>query len=445
MIQDLKKTEYTVSVMSTVTLNFGRGLQASVNTYHYTVLRETTLNTFENSHSDDKIGIKNALSAVTYSEPRSLEHVQLARLTLRLALKLGILGPGWFPLSNRFDADAPQQFKRFLLDIGKFYRADQNAYDISGDDTFTSLDDGTFYGVSGNTNTNQFQPADPRVAKVKRVLQRHLGRVPTDRDIDTFSYMYFGSDAFPHRSDEYPVNRPLRYGLQNTHYTADGRHVFRNNYDSNGVFRAVRRPMRRVQRRVRRLRNSANNNINSWLVPQYEYGSNSSNRSNSNSWGIPGNSNSNSNSSSSRIATREQLNYVRNDARVNANKAKNNKSSNRIKWEEQTVNNLPNDPVTLNVFSNGQKAVKIHRTANHYMSPQTFRSIARMSMIEAFNKHGNTVLFKSPMTRQNVRRADIRFVILKNKNRGRATKAKKNAANKIGDAWRRKLKRKRSQ
>ena len=47
-------------------------------------------------------------------------------------------------------------------------------------------------------------------------------------------------------------------------------------------------------------------------------------------------------------------------------------------------------------------------------------------MADAFNKHGNAVLFKHPMTRQNVRRSNIKFVVLKNKNTGRATKAKKN-------------------
>ena len=124
---------------------------------------------------------------------------------------------------------------------------------------------------------------------------------------------------------------------------------------------------------------------------------------------------------------------------MNANKAKNKSSNSRITWEEHTVNNLPSDPITLNTFSNGQKAVKIHPTANHYVSPQTFRSMARTSMTDAFNKNGNAVLFENPMTRQKVRRSNIKFVILKNKNTGRATKAKKNAANKIGDARRRQL------
>ena len=129
--------------------------------------------------------------------------------------------------------------------------------------------------------------------------------------------------------------------------------------------------------------------------------------------------------------------YVQNKARVNRNKAQN-KSSNRIKWDEHVVNNLPEDLISFEPFSDGHKAIKIDNY-NRYYSPQTFRAQARMSMTDAFNKRGNTVLFKHPMTRQNVRRSNIKFVILKNKNTGRANKAKKNAANAIGAARRRQL------
>ena len=421
-----------------VTLNFGDGNEATVTPEAYDRIRTTALRGFERSHSVDKIGIEKALIKVIDSGfaldsvyPRlPILHKRLVHLTFRLALKLGILGPGWFPLSEHFDTDA-RHFKRFLLDIGKFYRADiregartrQNAYDISGSDTFTSLDDGTFYGDHG---TNRYNPADPRVAKVKRVLRRHLRRVPTDKDIDTFVYMYFGSDSFTDRHD------PLRYGIQNSHYTADGRHTRRDEYNSDGNPNPIRRRMARAQRRVRRLRDPTFGFSNSGnLVRRYEYGSNSENRSNYNS------SNDNRNNNSNNSNTSAQ--YARNKSRVNANKAKNKSSNNRITWEEQTVNNLPSDPITLNTFSNGQKAVKIHPTANHYVSPQTFRSMARTSMTDAFNKRGNAVLFENPMTRQNVRRSNIKFVILKNKNTGRATKAKKNAVNKIGDARRRQL------
>ena len=400
-----------------VTLNFGDGNEATVTPEAYDRIRITALHGFDISHSVDKIGIEKALIKVIDSGtfnvyPREpILHKRLVHLTFRLALKLGILGPGRFPLSHRFDTDA-RHFNRFLLDIGKFYRADiregvrtrQNAYDISGE-PFTSLDD----------------PADPRVAKVKRVLRRHLRRVPTDKDIDTFVYMYFGSDSFTDRRD------PLWYGIQNSHYTADGRHTHRDEYNSYGNPNPIRRRMRRMQRRVRRLRGPRGER-------RYEYGSNSENRSNYNSSNDNRNNSNNSNTSASRSAQ-----YMQNKSRVNANKAKNKSYKNWIKWEEQIVNNLPSDPITLNTFSNGQKAVKIHPTANHYVSPQTFRSMARTSMTDAFNKNGNAVLFQNPLTRQKVRRSNIKFVILKNKNTGRATKAKKNAANKIGDARRRQL------
>ena len=433
-----------------VTLSFGNGIEATVTRQQYFRLRTTVLSNahgFARSHSVDKIGIENALSPVIDTmdvEPRVTRfHLRLVHLTLRLALKLGIFSPPMLtPAANQLayatqrrgyadDAESRRQarrFKQFLLDIGKFYRADiregartrQNAYDISGDEPFTSLDDGTFWG--DGSGTNRYEPADPRVAKVKRVLRRHLGRVPTDKDIDTFVYMYFGSDKF----GGVPV---LKYGIQNSHYTASGRHTRRDRWDltynTDGTYNPIRRRMARAQRRVRRLRGPQRQR-------RYEYGSNSENRSNYSS------SNDNRNNSNNSNNSNTSARYVQNKSRVNANKAKNKSYKNSIKWEEHTVNNLPEDLISFEPFSNGQKAIKIDKY-NRYYSPQTFRVQARMSMADAFNKHGNAVLFKHPMTRQNVRRSNIKFVVLKNKNTGRATKAKKNAANKIGDARRRQL------
>jgi hypothetical protein len=169
---------------------------------------------------------------------------------------------------------------------------------------------------------------------------------------------------------------------------------------------------------------------------RHGYGS-GSNTSNSNSTDS-NNSNSNTSNSNRNNSNNTSAQYARNKSRVNANKAKNKSYKNSITWEEHTVNNLPEDLISFEPFSNGQKAIKIDKY-NRYYSPQTFRTQARMSMTDAFNKHGNAVLFKHPMTRQNVRRSNIKFVILKNKNTGRATRAKKNAANKIVDALRRQL------
>ena len=392
----------------TVTLNFGPGMVATMTRREYDRTKREVERGYKTSHPVDKLGIvKRDGRRVMNREI----HGTTFHSTMRLAAKLGL----------PFDA-SDIRFKRFAIDIGKFIRGRPWAqYGISGQ-PFGSLDDGTYW-----TDPERGPIRDRRVAKVKRVLRSHLRREPTDKDVDTFVYMYFGSDAV--------ALVGMSSGLQNSDYDQNGRHWRRSidpdNWDTPNPVR------RRNQRRIVRIRrdgryrhhyhwdgsNSNMSNLNS----------NSNNRLGWNTWN--GNIYSSSNNNNSNASAQ----YARNKSRVNANKAKNKSSNNRITWEEQTVNNLPSDPITLNTFSNGQKAVKIHPTANHYVSPQTFRSMARTSMTNAFNKNGNAVLFKSPMTRQNVRRSNIKFVILKNKNTGRATKAKKNAANKIGDARRRQL------
>ena len=118
---------------------------------------------------------------------------------MRLAAKLGLP----FDVSN-------DHFKMFALDIGKFVR-NTSAYDISGR-PFSSLDDGTVW--TGADTPSGHWPADPRLGKVKRFLQRHLHQgEPTDKDVDTFIYMYFGSDAFHNYYT--PGHVTLFYGLQN--------------------------------------------------------------------------------------------------------------------------------------------------------------------------------------------------------------------------------------
>ena len=380
------------------------------------------------SHSSDMSGISHYLEG---GANRHSEFAQLDRgdavffnLTMRLASRLGIpitVAPLSFRISGfrRRPLVDPfrDEFKAFVRGIVRIV----DNRNIPTNEPFTALDDGTYWELSGPREA--YVPADPRLGKVKRFLRRHLRREPTDKDIDTFIYFFFGSNAF---RNEYESGGLLFRGLQNSHYNRNGRHYLRN---------SINRPAsRRDQRRIVRWRRNGRRH-------RHGYGS-GSNTSNSNSTDNNSNNGNNSTSNSTDSNSNNSntsAQYARNKSRVNANKAKNKSSNNRITWEEQIVNNLPSDPVTLNTFSNGQKAVKIHPTANHYVSPQTFRSMARTSMTDAFNKNGNAVLFKSPMTRQNVRRSNIKFVILKNKNTGRATKAKKNAANKIGDARRRQL------
>ena len=310
--------------------------------------------------------------------PRNRVDKQVFHSTMRLAAKLGI----------PYDA-SKRRFKKFALGLGKFAeralsRADLREVRRRGSRRGCAEYDIGDSPISSTTSSYATSRGCHGPDKVKRFLRRHLRRVPTDKDIDTFGYMYFGSDAF--RRHQY-----LWRGIQNSYYGRNGQR------------------------------------LDDLEWPNAPLGFRYTGRVED----VHSNSNSNNNNTSAQ--------YTRNKSRVNANKAKNKSYKNSIKWEEQTVNNLPRDPITLNTFSNGQKAVKIHPTANHYVSPQTFRSMARTSMTDAFNKNGNAILFKSPMTRQKVRRSNIKFVINKNKNPGRATTAKKNAANKIGDARRRQL------
>jgi len=110
---------------------------------------------------------------------------------------------------------------------------------------------------------------------------------------------------------------------------------------------------------------------------------------------------------------------------------------------------MPEDHIKGHNFSNGQKAVKYtYGPVSRYLLPQSFRNQARMSMTDAYNKPASFSIMQNPFTRGNVKRANISFVILKNKNQGRATKLKIQAAKKIQTARRkqvrRTLKRKRS-
>jgi hypothetical protein len=102
-------------------------------------------------------------------------------------------------------------------------------------------------------------------------------------------------------------------------------------------------------------------------------------------------------------------NYMNNKKKVKNNANENNRTR-KITWENMNVKNLPIDPITANEFNYGDKAVKINKL---YLSPTSFRKMARMSMTSAVNANGNMVLFKNPMTRGNVKKGDIKFVVLK--------------------------------
>ena len=120
-------------------------------------------------------------------------------------------------------------------------------------------------------------------------------------------------------------------------------------------------------------------------------------------------------------------------------------------WKEVELKTLPNqDPVSLNNFRNGSKAVKVmwkvgYKNHNAYFTPNTIAGLRGMSRN---NRKSNTLvmkamevirhktprekLFKNPVTRNWVRRGDIRFVTLKKKSPSPAARRKlaANAANK---------------
>jgi len=90
-----------------------------------------------------------------------------------------------------------------------------------------------------------------------------------------------------------------------------------------------------------------------------------------------------------------------------------------IEWKNKNVDfrNVNTNLVSLNNFKNGNKAIKFKATnKNVYLSPNSFAGLARKSMQNAYNMNSNAIVFKNPITRENVRRGDIEFVILKKKN-----------------------------
>jgi len=102
-------------------------------------------------------------------------------------------------------------------------------------------------------------------------------------------------------------------------------------------------------------------------------------------------------------------NYIKNENKMKKNANENNKTK-KIVWKTIKVKNLPSDPISANNFKTGEKAVKINKL---YLSPNSFRKMARMSMTTAINTNGNTVLFTNPLTRGNVKKSDREFVVIK--------------------------------
>ena len=102
-------------------------------------------------------------------------------------------------------------------------------------------------------------------------------------------------------------------------------------------------------------------------------------------------------------------NYIKNENQMKKNANENNKTK-KIQWKKVGVKNLPTDVISTENFKSGEKAVRVKKL---YLTPNSFRKLARMSMTKAINSNGNMVLFRNPLTRENVKKNDLEFVILK--------------------------------
>ena len=328
----------------------------------------------------------------------------------RLAYKLGIRGMN-------------THIARFAVDFDKFRtRRDAPYYNISGR-PFSSATTSYFSLVRDMR----------RVAKVKTFLMRHLTREPTDKDVDLVVYTYFGSDAFA------DIFTDLHNGLQDSYYNARGRRIH------TGLRVQGLGAQRRRQSRIRSYRNMYNNST--YRYHENISNTNTNNNNNSSLFRQGGislyNNGLGSNSNNNRPTDVE---YLQNKPAVKRNQNRN-KNAKKIQWKENTVNNMPDDFISGHNFSNGQKAVKYtwregEGIFTQYIEPNTFRTQARMSMTDAYNKpyYGSFSMFKNPFTRngRDVKRSNINFVILKK----RVNKRKTNAATKIQKVVRGRHKRK---
>ena len=93
----------------------------------------------------------------------------------------------------------------------------------------------------------------------------------------------------------------------------------------------------------------------------------------------------------------------------------NSNNNSRIKWDKKFVKNMPtNEAGSLDNFKNGNKVIQYKvGKYNKYISPYTFQKLAKMSPTSAYNKPKTQILFKNPFTRANVKREEIKFMVLK--------------------------------
>ena len=95
------------------------------------------------------------------------------------------------------------------------------------------------------------------------------------------------------------------------------------------------------------------------------------------------------------------------------NRVSNKKFLNRHEFVNHHVYDLPKDAITLNNINNVNRAIKINKSI---YSLQSFRNLSRSAVYEVLNRHGNSILFVDPMTRQTVRRSQITPIKVKLRN-----------------------------
>ena len=291
---------------------------------------------------------------------------------------------------------------------------------------------GPFSSQSENgSNSRGYSRRDSRLRYIRQYLSTAVpGKFDSlsrffDRDFDWVLYTFFGSEAYSGNRNINSHNHHMYFGMQ-TWYRGlrsesgggiltvpQFRFIGNAGLGSTGID-----PMRR------RIRGFDPDNVT--RVDRYVYhntGSNSNSNSNSGS-----NSNSNSGSNSNSRHSNSGA-YKANTTRVKKNQNRN-KNNKRIQWSKVTLKNAPRNEIMFSNFANGDKVVKLSwklnsKTHSRYVSPQTFRNVARMSMTEAFNKAGNFTLFKNPFTRGMMKRSNIDFVILDLPRTRAATKIQK--------------------
>ena len=284
-------------------------------------------------------------------------------------------------------------------------------------------------------NSRGYSRRDSRLRYIRQYLSTAVpGKFDSlsdffDWDFDWVLYTFFGSEAYSGNRNINSHNHHMYFGMQTwyrglrsesgggTLTVPQFRFIGNAGLGSTGID-----PMRR------RIRGFDPDNVT--RVDRYVYhntGSNSNSNSNSGS-----NSNSNSGSNSNSRHSNSGA-YKANTTRVKKNQNRN-KNNKRIQWSKVTLKNAPRNEIMFSNFANGDKAVKLSwklnsKTHSRYVSPQTFRNVARMSMTDAFNKAGNFTLFKNPFllpnTRGMMKRSNIDFVILDLPRTRAATKIQK--------------------